>query len=93
MLTERDVNAVDLDDMVASEEQLSGFDIDHLGTEALLFHGGYATITAEETIGEKTFYRLGYPNRAARQRLSDGLLRTAAPGAIPLRGTLNVEQD
>ena len=82
-LTARGVSAVDLDGMVASEELLSTFDVDHMGTEALLFQGGYLTITAEETIGEKTFYRLGYPNREVRQSLNDSLLRTFAPeGAI-----------
>lgn len=69
--------------MVASEELLSAFDVDHMGTEALLFQGGYLTITGEETVGEKTFYRLGYPNREVRQSLNDSLLRTFAPeGAI-----------
>ena len=82
-LTARGVSAVDLDGMVASEELLSAFDVDHMGTEALLFQGGYLTITGEETIGEKTFYRLGYPNREVRQSLNDSLLRSFAPeGAV-----------
>ena len=78
-LTQRGVSSVDLDGMIASDELLSAFDVDHVGTEALLFRGGYLTIRGEENLGGKTFYRLGYPNREVRQSLNDSLLRAAAP--------------
>ena len=39
------------------------------------FQTGYLTITAEERLGGKVLYRLGYPNREVRQSLNDHLLR------------------
>ena len=58
---------------------LDALDVEHIGTEALLFQGGYLTIKREENLGGKTFYRLGYPNREVRQSLNDSLLRAMAP--------------
>ena len=72
-LTARGVSAVDLDGMVASDEQLSAFDVERIGTEALLFLSGYLTIKSVEQLGEKIFYRLGYPNREVRQSLYERL--------------------
>ena len=74
-LLERRVSSVSLDDMVGTEDLLSAFDVDHIGTEALLFQTGYLTITAEEELGGQALYRLGYPNREVRQSLNRVLLR------------------
>ena len=57
------------------KELLSAFDVDHIGTEALLFQTGYLTITAEERLGGAALYRLGYPNREVRESLNRVLLR------------------
>ncbi len=74
-LLERRVSSVSLDKMVGTEELLSAFDVGNIGTEALLFQTGYLTITAEEELGGKALYRLGYPNREVRQSLNEQLLR------------------
>ena len=74
-LFRRRVASVSLEDMQGSDELLSTFDVDHIGTEALLFQTGYLTITAEEDFGGKLLYRLGYPNREVRQSLNESLLR------------------
>ena len=74
-LFKRRVSSVSLDRTVSTEELLSAFDVDHIGTEALLFHTGYLTITGEEELGGKALYRLGYPNREVRQSLNEHLLR------------------
>ncbi len=74
-LFERRVSTVSVGDMVSTGELLSAFDVDHIGTEALLFQTGYLTITAEEELGGKALYRLGYPNREVRQGLNEQLLR------------------
>ena len=37
--------------------------MEHIGTQALLFQTGYLTIKAEEELGGRAVYRLGYPNR------------------------------
>ena len=74
-LFERRVSTVSVGDMVSTGELLSAFDVDHIGTEALLFQTGYLTITGEERLGGKALYRLGYPNREVRQSLNEHLLR------------------
>ena len=67
--------------MLGTDDLLSAFDVggrsaaEHIGTEALLFQTGYLTITAEERLGGKALFRLGYPNREVRQSLNEYLLR------------------
>ena len=74
-LLERRVSSVELGEMVSTGELLSTFDVEEIGTEALLFQTGYLTITGEEELGGKALYRLGYPNREVRQSLNEYLLR------------------
>ena len=74
-LFERRVSSVSLGDLVSTEDLLSAFDVEHIGTEALLFQTGYLTITGEETLADEPLYRLGYPNREVRQSLNRVLLR------------------
>ena len=74
-LFERRVSSVTLDRMVSTEDLLSAFDVEEIGTEALLFQTGYLTITGEEELGGEALYRLGYPNREVRQSLNRVLLR------------------
>ena len=74
-LFERRVASVSLDQTVSTEDLLSAFDVDHMGTEALLFQTGYLTIIAVEELGGEPLYRLGYPNREVRQSLNRVLLR------------------
>ena len=80
-LFERRVSTVSLADLVGTEDLLSAFDVEHIGTEALLFQTGYLTITGEEDLGGRAAYRLGYPNREVRQSLNEHLLRRLAPDA------------
>ena len=74
-LLERRVSSVSLDETLGTGELLSAFDVEHIGTEALLFQTGYLTITGEERLGGEAPYRLGYPNREVRQSLNRVLLR------------------
>ena len=74
-LFERQVSSVSLADMVGTGDLLSAFDVEHIGTEALLFQTGYLTITGTEELGGMKLYRLGYPNREVRQSLNLVLLR------------------
>ena len=73
-LFKRRVSTVSLDRSVSTAALLSAFDVDHIGTEALLFQTGYLTITGEDKLGGKALYRLGYPNREVRQSLNEYLL-------------------
>ena len=74
-LFRRRVDSLSLDEMMAGEDLLSTFDVDHIATEALLFQTGYLTIAEEDTVGGKALFRLGYPNREVRQSLNESLLR------------------
>ena len=74
-LFKRRVSSVSLQEMVGTDDLLSAFDVEHIGTEALLFQTGYLTITGEEELGGLPLYRLGYPNREVRQSLNRVLLR------------------
>ena len=74
-LFERRVSSVSLGEKVSTEDLLSAFDVEHIGTEALLFQAGYLTITGEERLGGEALYRLDYPNREVRQSLNRVLLR------------------
>ena len=74
-LFERSVSSVSLDGMLGTEDLLSAFDVNKIGTEALLFQTGYLTITEEQELDGKALYRLGYPNREVRQSLNEHLLR------------------
>ncbi len=89
-LLARGVGAVALEDMVASGDLLSSFDVDDVATEALLFQTGYLTIAGTEAVGGKTLYRLGYPNREVRQSLNERLLRAMTPDASR-QGTREIE--
>ena len=86
-LFERRVSTVSLDQMVSTAKLLSAFDVEEIGTEALLFQTGYLTITGEETLGGLALYRLGYPNREVRQSLNRVLLRHLVQD--PARQTVN----
>ena len=74
-LFRRRITSVSLDGMLGSNELLSAFDVEYIGTEALLFQTGYLTIAEEEDLGGEVLYRLGYPNREVRQSLNRSLLR------------------
>ena len=74
-LFKRQVSTVSLEEMVGTEDLLSAFDVEHIGTEALLFQTGYLTITGKEKLPGRAVYRLGYPNWEVRQSLNDVLLR------------------
>ena len=73
-LLDRRVSAIDLDDMLGSDELLSTFDVDDIATEALLFQTGYLTIHQTELRGVEMYYRLSYPNQEVRQSLNRSLL-------------------
>ena len=73
-LCRRRIPSVSLEGMLCNHDLLSALDVGHIGTEALLFQGGYLTITGKADLGGGTLYRLGYPNRALRQRLNEHML-------------------
>ena len=78
-LVERHVGGPALESEYASEDLLSTFEVENVGTEALLFQTGYLTITDEKRDGAGARYRLGPPNREVRSSLNASLLRAMAP--------------
>ncbi len=75
LLVRRNVSTLNLEGLTADESLLSAFDIDQIGTEALLFQTGYLTVT-DWSKGDDgtTDYRLDYPNREVRVSLNRVLL-------------------
>ena len=75
MLERRGVTSFALEGIETDESLLSAFDVDHIGTEALLWQTGYLTIVdvEEDEEGEEIF-RLGYPNLEVRRSLNRHLL-------------------
>ena len=82
-LLRRGIPSPELDGMFADDALLSTFDVDEIGTEALLFQTGYLTVgevdEGDEDLDGIVQYRLCYPNREVRQSLNRSLLRALAP--------------
>ncbi len=75
LLVRRNVSTLDLEGLTADESLLSAFDIEEIGTEALLFQTGYLTVTDwSEGDDGATEYGLDYPNREVRHSLNRVLL-------------------
>ncbi len=74
-LVRRGMSAPALEKMASTDELLSTFDVDDIGTEALLFQTGYLTIHERRRVAGQTVYRLGYPNQEVRQSLNRRLSR------------------
>ena len=79
LLTERQVFLPTLGQLETDAALLAAFDVEHIGTEALLFQTGYLTIDAEENLSGAWFYRLRYPNREVYQSLTGALLDAWTP--------------
>ena len=74
LLVRRNVSTLNLAGLTADESLLSAFDIDEIGTEALLFQTGYLTLADWSAGDDETEYGLDYPNREVRLSLNRALL-------------------
>jgi len=79
VLTQRRTFMPALEQMLASENLLSSFDVDDMSTEALLFQSGYLTIDQVQYLGVQPRYRLRYPNLEVRAGLNETMLRRYLP--------------
>ena len=75
-----DISPLSCEEIMATPELLSTFDVDNLPTETLLFQTGCRTITGEESLGGMRVYRLGYPNHAVRKSMNELIRRKLAQG-------------
>ena len=87
VLTERHTFLPKLERLIASEQLLSAFDVEHISTEALLFQTGYLTIDRVRQLGAFIEYRLRYPNLEVRASLNGALL-----DALSARASATAEQ-
>ncbi len=67
-LLQHGVTSMDLEQMLATKDVLSSFDVEAIDPVALLFQTGYLTILEE--LEEEFEYRLGYPNREVKESLN-----------------------
>jgi len=74
LLRQRPSFLPNLDQLQASESLLSTFDVGNIPVESLMFQAGYLTIDRAIHRGEKTWYRLRYPNQEVFQSLNESLL-------------------
>jgi hypothetical protein len=62
-----------LENVIISDKNLSGFDVDNINITTLLFQTGYLTIKEIITIGSQYAYSLTYPNLEVKASLNDSL--------------------
>lgn len=75
ILKQRGVFTPSLDQLETEAELLGRFDVDHIGTEALLFQTGYLTVKqVEEPMVGYRLYTLGFPNQEVETSLNQALL-------------------
>ena len=91
VLARRGVTSFGLEEIETDESMLSAFDVDHIGTEALLWQTGYLTIVGVEEDEDYEVFRLGYPNLEVRRSLNRHLFarmtgRPTDPGSALWRG-------
>ncbi len=70
-----------LDALYASDALLNAFDVEYIGTEALLWQTGYLTIHEARRQGARYVYRLGYPNCEVESAFNEVLLLALTPNA------------
>jgi hypothetical protein len=75
LLAKRGLPTVQLTALQSNLDLLSRFDVDDIGTEALLFQAGYLTIKqADQPIPGIWTYLLGFPNYEVETSLNDAML-------------------
>ena len=68
------LNPLDLQNLNMFDRDLSGFDLERINVNALLFQCGYLAIVKKEIRYSRSFYTLDYPNHEVRLSLNEELL-------------------
>jgi hypothetical protein len=76
LLKSRQTFTPELDALLADDQLLSAFDVEHIGTEAILWQTGYLTIKNQRRTGARIEYQLGYPNLEVASAFNDVLFKT-----------------
>jgi hypothetical protein len=74
LLIKRKTFTPDLEKMFAAEALLSAFDVEQIGTEALLFQAGYLTIDSVRQLPTMMQYKLCFPNHEVKSSLNEVML-------------------
>ncbi len=74
-LKAKSISPMELENRTVDRPLISGFDVNDVEVDALLFQTGYLTITDERRDHLDTLYQLDYPNQEVRISLNRGLLR------------------
>lgn len=78
VLTKRRIFTPQLAALQSDAHLLDRFDIEDIGTEALLWQTGYLTIDSKRQMGARIEFRLRYPNIEVESALNDVLLKRLA---------------
>ena len=71
LMRRRGFPAPRLENLEVTDRLLGSFEVEELTPETLLFQAGYLTILEERAMPGAEAYRLGFPNQAVRQSLTD----------------------
>ena len=69
-------NAIQIEKIEVTEEEMGTFDVDHINLEILLFQTGYLTIYKKERLFEEIIYTLCYPNLEVKKSLTHTILQS-----------------
>ena len=75
ILQEKKYHIPDFENLKATENLLSSFDIDYMELETLLFQTGYLTIKDVRELGNTRVFNLSYPNLEVKMSLTDFILQ------------------
>ena len=75
VLTQRRAFTPRLARLMADDALISSFDVDAMGTEALLWQTGYLTFHGRRRVGARIEYTLGFPNLEVESALNDVLIK------------------
>jgi len=70
LIKENQYNAINMEHIQVTQEEMGAFDVDCIELEVLLFQTGYLTIVKKERVLEEIIYTLGFPNMEVKMSLT-----------------------
>ena len=74
LIKENQYNAINMEHIQVTQEEMGAFDVDCIELEVLLFQTGYLTIVKKERVLEEIIYTLGFPNMEVKMSLTSIIL-------------------
>ncbi len=91
LMKERKYFVPDLEEVVATDDLLSSFDIYTMEIETLLWQTGYLTIKGEKQIGEMSYFTLSYPNLEVKRSLTNSILKYLTSIQTNMKGVIQLK--